>query len=227
MAFSLDSNVTQEADVSPDPAQEQQAETTQPKYVTDEQLSKALTDIQRKMENLYHGVQTRDNKVANRIKQWEDAAKAQGVQLTESQRKLMQDTALIQTIAEESNAKQPVQQVPGQGQVPGNVDQQLIERVNLAAETMMIAADTQIQDNDPENAIIVAAENGSPKDYLIAVQKAIDAKQARLNVPPQAQPQPQPGAIKSPGVVKGVPQSNPIENVNDTNELWKMSFGKS
>lgn len=222
MPFNDTSNDTQQADVPPVPAQEQQDGTNQPRYVTDEQLSQALNQVQQKMDNLFHNVQSRTDRVEDRVKKWSESAKAQGITLTESQRKLMEDTALIQTLQEDSNAQQPQGPVPGQGQPTGNVDPRLIERINLAADTMMLAANISIDESDPENTIIVSAESGTPKEYLSAVQKAIDAKQARLGGSPQAAI-PQPGAPKSPGLVKGVPQSNPIENIKDPNELWKLA----
>ena len=201
---------------------------TSPQYITNEQLQQVLkqytTEIQQKMDNLYHGVQTRDNRVQNLVKQWEAAAKAQGVELNDSQRKLMADTALIETIKQTANTTQPPAPVPGQGQAEGNVDQQLIERVNQTAYNMQLVAGVTIEDSDPEISILAAAENGTPKEYLDAIQKAINAKQARTAGSPNVAPtQAAPGAPKSPGLVKGVPQSNPISNINDPDELWKLT----
>lgn len=223
-----ESNETQQVDAAPEVAQPTETAANQPSYITTDQLKDLETRLTQKIDQVYRGVQSRTDqftaKVNQKIAFLENAAKSTGIPLNESQRKLMQDQAILQTLSEEASPPQS-QGIPGQVLPQGSGDE-LAERVNAAAYTMQVAAGVEITENDPENAIMVAAENGTPKQYLDAVRQAIDAKEARLKGSPPAVT-PQAGTPKSPGVVKGVPQSNPIENISDPAELWKLtSFAK-
>lgn len=214
-----------QADVAVTPAQEQIPATNQPSYITSEQFAQAMAELKQSMSELYRGVQSRTDqiqaKVQKRIEGLENAAKASGLQLTESQRKTLQDSALIQTLSEEASPVQPAGK-PGQTFPKGESADDLVARVNRLADEMMVISGVQIEEGDPENSLLVEAEAGTPQQYINQVQKAIDAKLARIKSSP-AQPQTNPATIKSPGLVKGVPQSNPIQNVNDPGELWSLA----
>jgi hypothetical protein len=188
-------------------------------------------EVQKNFDQLYRGSQSRQDqftaKVQKKLEAIEKAAQASGIQLTDAQKKSMQDMAGFQALSEEAPSAQSGGFVPGQVQPQGSAENELVANVNNAAITMQRVWGIEIAENDPENAIILAAEEGTPKEYLDATYKAIQAKLARTGTSPTAQPPAAPGSPKSPGVVKGTPLSNPIENITDPDELYKLGFGKS
>jgi len=224
-------NETQDG-TAPVPAPEQTPAANQPSYITAEQLSQTIgqlkAEYQQKLDQVYRGTQSRQDqftaKVNKKLEVIESAAKASGIQFTDAQRSTMKAMADFQVLSEESPTAQSGGFVPGQAQPQGAAENELVANVNNAATTMMHVWDIEITENDPENATLLAAEEGTPKEYLDATYKAIQAKLARTKgASPTAAPEAAPGSPKSPGVVKGTPQSNPIENITDPDELWKLT----
>jgi hypothetical protein len=213
------------------PAQAQTPEPTQPSYITAEQLKQALDQVraenQQKIDQVYRGNQSRQDqftaKVQKKLDAFETAAKSTGIQLTDNDRQLAKANAQFQVLSEEAPTAQSSGNVPGQVQPQGNADNELAARVNDAASTMQQVWGVVIEANDPEDAIVKAAEEGTPQEYLDATLKAIQTKLARTKSSQVAQPQAVPGIPKSPGIVQGTPISNPIENINNPEELWKMT----
>ncbi len=210
------------------PAQEQPPAVTQPSYVTVEQLNQIKTELSQKIDQVYRGTQSRQDqftaKVQKKLEAFENAAKATGIQLNDAQRKAAQDNAVFQVLSEEAPTAQS-NGATGQLQPQGNAvsEEEPDDPVNTAARAMLKAWKVQIEATDPENALIVAAETGTAEQYLDATYQAIQAKLARVAQSSQV-PTPTPQGIpRSPGVVKGTAQSNPIQNINDSEELFKMS----
>jgi predicted amidohydrolase YtcJ len=231
MTFPETSTNETKVDGSPVPAQVQTPEPTQPSYITAEQFEKTINEIkadyQQKYDQLYRGTQSRQDqftaKVQKKLEAFEGAAKATGVQLTDTDRQVAKANAQFQVLSEETPTAQSSGNVPGQVQPQGNADDGLAALVNDAATKMMQVWGISIDEKDPENALITAAEEGTPQGYLDATYKAIQTKLARTKTSQVAQPAPTTGIPKSPGIVQGVPISNPIENITDPNELWKMT----
>lgn len=214
------------------PAQVQPPEPTQPSYITAEQLNATISQLkaeyQQKLDQVYRGTQSRQDqftaKVQKKLEAFESAAKATGIPLTDEMRRNAKNNAEFQVLSEEAPPVQSGGQVPGQVLPQGDAGNDLVATVNDAASKMMQVWGVSIDETDPENDIISAAEEGTPQEYLDATYKAIQTKMARVKGTSQvAQAPAVPGIPKSPGIVKGVPQSNPIENTNDPNELWRMT----
>ena len=232
MTFPETSTNETKVDGSVAPAQVMTPEPTQPSYITAEQFDKTITQLkaeyQQKLDQVYRGTQSRQDqftaKVQKKLEAFEGAAKATGVQLTDTDRQVAKANAQYQVLSEEAPTTQSSGQVPGQVQPQGEVDNGLAALVNDAASKMMQVWGISIDEKDPENTIVAAAEEGTPQEYLDATYKAIQAKKARLAGTSQvAQPVATTGIPKSPGIVQGTPISNPIENINNPDELWKMT----
>ena len=214
-----------QADVAGAPAQEQPLATNQPSYITSEQFAQAMAELKQSMSELYRGVQSRTDqiqaKVQKRIESLESSAKASGIQLTDDQRKTLKESATLQAQIEEASSVPPAAK-PGQAYPQGELADDLVAKVNRLANEMMDLNGVQIEEGDPENQYLKAAEDGTPQEYINAVKQAIDTKLARIKSSP-AQPQANPATSRSPGLVKGVAQSNPISNINNPDELWKLT----
>ena len=231
MTFPITSSNETEGGTATAPAQEQTPAANQPSYITVDQLKQAIGElkgeVQKNFDQLYRGNQSRQDqftaKVQKKLEAIENAAKASGIQLTDAQRKSMQDMAGFQALSEDTPSAQSGGFAPGQVQPQGNAENELVANVNKAASTMQEVWGIEISENDPENAIILAAEEGTPKEYLDATYKAIQAKLARTGTSQAAQPTAAPGSPRSPGVVKGTPISNPIQDINNPDELYQMS----
>ena len=232
MTFPETSTNETKVDGSVAPAQVTTPEPTQPSYITAEQLKQAIDQVkaenQQKLDQVYRGTQSRQDqftaKVQKKLEAFENAAKATGIQLTDAQRQAAKGNAEFQVLSEEAPTATSGGQVPGQVQPQGEVDNGLAALVNDAASKMMQVWGISIDEKDPENTIVAAAEEGTPQEYLDATYKAIQAKKARLAGTSQvAQPVATPGIPKSPGIVQGTPISNPIENITNPDELWKMT----
>ena len=81
-----------------------------------------------------------------------------------------------------------------------------------------------VEENDPEaKALMQAWETHKPRAILQAAEAAAKAKQARLNVA-QAQP-PTPAPFRNTVLAgSGQPSAiNPIKDITDPDQLWKMA----
>ena len=215
------------------PAQEQTPAANQPGTITVKELNELEARLSQKIDQVYRGTQSRQDqftaKVQKKLDAFESAAKATGIQLTDAQRKAAQDNAVFQALSEETPTAQSGGNALGQAQSQGNAEDELAASVNNAAIAMQKAWGVDLAENDPEYIELVKPqESGDAKDYLDATYKAIQAKLARTGTSPTAQPPAASGIPKSPGVVKGTPIPNLIQDVNDSDELWKLTkFNKS
>jgi hypothetical protein len=224
----------QPAKVAPGEAQPQPTATTQPSYITSDQFAEALDKLNKldqKIDQAYRGMQSKtdsfQSKVQKQIESWEAKAKEAGYQLTDADKHMLQQNAVFQTLNEEASTDKSFVYQPGQAIPQGISEDQLIEGVDRAAEAMYKAANIEITRGDAEDAILAAAESGTPDEYLNAVKQAIEAKQKRIGqTSTTAQPTTTPATNISPGLARGAPQSNPIANINNRDELWKLAKEK-
>jgi hypothetical protein len=208
------------------PSGEQTAPAT-PAFVTKEQLDSEIERLNKiyenKMNAFFRGTASSNDKFKNavqqRISNLENAAQQLGVPLTPSQKQQITDQA---TLEELQKATQSVS--PGD-----NTQEQFTEeemKVNNAAQTLIDLSGITFDENDPEGKIIDdAAETGDAQKYLDAVKQAIDAKKQRLSQASTPAPERLP-AGGAPGAIGGTPNSNPISNVTDPDQLWEMAKKK-
>jgi hypothetical protein len=204
------------------PGQAPAPEATVPTYITQAELKAALdaqkTELQGLLAKNYQGVQSKTDTIAAEVKQQVNAIDAfvkkmtaAGVTITAEQTKAMKQDAMMEALTAES--QQPPQQPQARGNGSGDGEQ--LDPVSLAAVSMMEATGVQIEDSDPEVAEIEKAIDGTPKEYLAAVQRAILAKQARLAQTPQQTLARVPGSLPP-----GAPSNNPIHNIMTPSDLW-------
>src|SRR4030042_2220761 len=196
---------------APAPAPEQTPAANQPSYITAEQLSQTIgqlkAEYQQKLDQVYRGTKYRQDQFTTKVNKKreviESAAKASGIPFTDAQRSTMKAMADFQVLSEETPTAQSGGFVPGQAQPQGEAESELEARVNQAAITMQQVWGVEILSTDPEDAIMKAVEDGNihtPKEYLDAVQQAIQSKLARTKgASPTAEPPAAPGSPHSPG----------------------------
>jgi hypothetical protein len=191
-------------------------------YITQAELRTALeaqkTELQNLLAKNYQGVQSKTDNIAAQVKQQVNAIDAfvqkmtaAGVTVTAEQTKTLKQDAMMEALT--SEPQQPHQQPQARGNGSGDGEQ--LDSVSLAALSMMEVQGVQIEDSDPEVAEIAKAIDGTPKDYLAAVQRAIQAKQARLAQTPQQTMARVPGSLPP-----GAPSNNPIHNIMTPSDLW-------
>lgn len=225
-----------ETNVTPTPAQEVESVTNQSGTITPKDLEameqRLLQFVKTQNAQLYQGVQSLKDKFSAKMEQkmsaFESAAKAAGVQLTEADRQQYQTQAKLEIINQQaSGTPQSFVYQPGQVVPQDLTDEEFAAGVEAAAVAIFKANEIEIKRGDPEDAIIAAAEDKSPDEYLKAVQQAISTKKARLGTSTTAQPTPTPATNFSPGLVGGTPSSNPLQSINDPHELYRKGFAKS
>lgn len=206
----------------PGQEQTQEAETG---YVTPDQLAAFKKEIDEKMSNLYRGIQSQTDKLSFKVQQrmeaYERAANAQGLTLTPSQKQQLHDQTTIEelrAVSQAETSKLPPDPVRKQGE---SADK-FVERVNQAAETMLEIAGITLEENDPEVEMINKAAEGTAEQYLDAHREAIRLKKERLALG-EKEPSKRPPAGGAPGSIPGSPNTNPIANVTDPDELWRLA----
>ena len=223
-------NETESPPVAPEtPGQVPVQATTEPGYITANQLNEALSNFGKtlddKFSNLYRGIQSQNDKLQDRVQKkmeaYEQAAKAQGITLTPTQRQRLVDDTTIAELQSASNPS-PSQPIPDQGKQRGESEDEFVNRVNLAAETMLKVAGITLDDNDPELDLINKASEGSAEQYLEAHREAIRLKKERLASGGKETPQ-RASVGGVPGAISGSPNSNPIANIMDKDQLWDMA----
>lgn len=213
------------------PGQEPEVETQTPGYVTQdvlEQKLKALGDeLKNALNENYRGVQKQtdrfQDRVAKMVQTWEESAKKSGITITDAQRQQMETIATTQALGQPDSAGGNAVPQPGQA-VPSMPPDASEDMVNNAAEAYMKAYGVPIEEGDPEVSYLDAASHGTPAEYMDAVHAAVSAKRKRLAGTVGTTPPGNPMA-RTPGVVAGKPQSNPIQNVTG-DELWKLHSQK-
>jgi len=224
MTLPFNSDETKNGKVEPVPGQEQ-APTTPPEgYVTIDEFNKTIKGMEDKLSNWYRGVQSQtdniDARVQKRMADYEASAAKQGLKLTDSQKQQLSDQTTLEEIRASTPANIPAGS-PDLTQRQGESEKEFETRVNDAADTLMKAAQISIEDNDPEVELInEAAKTGSAEAYLNAHQKAIELKKARLSGSNTAGRSPIGGV---PGAIAGSPNSNPISNISNPEELWPLT----
>lgn len=210
------------------PGQETQPGTTPAGYVTVEAFNQALEALRKDLSKNYQGVQKQVDRGRNQIKAELDKyfteLKGLGVELTPQQKQQITVDKLIASFespeaGSEAPAGQQVAQPASEPRTPLQIE--LDEEV----DRMEAKAGISLEDGDPELAMIEKASHGTIAEYLGATQQALEAKKARLST------QGQRGAGEIAGRMPtlasgGQPQSNPIQNVTDTNQLWELSVQK-
>lgn len=189
---------------------------TPPKYLTQDEFDKRMADYDRRVQSqLDKRTSSLDKRFNERLAQHTaaiDAMVNSGVmtaeQATDAKKKLPQ------AVFSEVSQAQPVQSeqshVNGDGPSPQEI------AINVAAENIAVAYG--LAEGDPELSVINL--NGSPQEYIASVLKAGQAKQARLA-------QQVPARSPAMGVTGGTPaKTNPIENINSTNDLYNMAYAK-
>jgi hypothetical protein len=225
MALPFNSDETKNEQVGNAPGQEQTPTTPPAGYVTIEEFNKTIKGMEDKLSNWYRGIQSQtdniDTRVQKRIAEYEAAATLQGVKLTDSQKQQLTDQTTLDEIRASSSA-QNTNANPDPMQRQGESDEMFANRVNDAADTLMKAAGITFEDSDPEVALInKAANDGSAEAYLQAHQEAIKLKKERL-AGNTGQNRPPTGGV--PGAMPGTPNSNPISNIMDKDQLWELAM---
>ena len=201
---------------------------TQPQFITVEQ-AKQLTEqaVQEAVSKAQSLVDKSGNrvqaKVQERLQSLEATLKLQtdaGVEITPEQKKAMQQQVMLDALSEappeaDPNAPAP----PGEPQTPPGQAEQ-VDPITQAAWNRMKEVGVDILDEDPEFKILDMA---SPYSFLLSVDKAIAAKQSRIQnspeVPTQTGANPNariPGAGSGGGSNTLLPQGTPpIERLDN------------
>lgn len=154
-----------------------------------------------------------------------ERAKARGIEAAQAEQ-LGQDffTANLTPLLEEQpNGKGAKQRAPApaDGEDEGaEPDQQQVQAYRQTVSELgnRIANAYGLSPDDPEIRSIVP--NADPETYLNSIEAAGKAKQARLARQPQGRPARSPAI----GVDGGSAPRNPIANVTDTGDLYKLAF---
>ena len=205
------------------PGQGTAPEATAPTYITQADLMAALSaqknEIQSLLSKNYQGVQSKTDSIAAQVRQSVNAidlfAKKMtdaGVIISAEQTKALKQDAMMEALTTESPKTTP----PPQAQGNGSGDGEQLDPTTIAAMNMMEAYGVQIEEGDPEVAEIKkAADEGTAKEYLAAVLKGIQSKQARTAQTPSQTFARVPGAMPP-----GAPGNNPISNIKTPSDLW-------
>lgn len=216
---------------TPTPGQETPPAAPAPGYITQEQFQSALDakvkelqqDFEKKIAKSYQGTQSLRDQVNNRVTQMEAQFKNYGVQITPEMSRQMQNDALLETL---NTPGTPGQEPTGEPEREPTPEEQAIYNAGVAiAESL----DINIEDTDPEADIIAKASQGTEKEYLKAWTAAATTKKARLATNPPTQPgtppaNPDKTAARLPVLGGGgAPTSNPIANIKDPDELYRLA----
>jgi len=146
------------------------------KKLTEQAVQEAVSKAQSLVDKSGNRVQA---KVQERLQNLEATLKMQtdaGVEITPAQRKALEQQVVLDTFKEaeadpnaQSTQKEPPQAPPGQGEQ--------IDPITQAAWTMMQERGVDILENDPEFKIL---DMSSPYKFLLSVDKAISAKETRV-----------------------------------------------
>jgi len=147
------------------------------KKLTEQAVQEAVSKAQSLVDKSGNRVQAR---VQERLKELEATLKMQadaGIEVTPAQKKALQQQVVVDALAEEPGAdpnaqstqKEPPQAPPGQGEQ--------IDPITQAAWTMMQERGVDILESDPEFKIL---DMSSPYKFLLSVDKAISAKETRV-----------------------------------------------
>jgi len=233
MTFSQKEGDETQVDAATTPAPEQTPAATQPAYITANELGDFEKRLDQKLEKLYQGVQSRQDKFQAKVQKtvdtWVDASRKAGVEPTDAQKQLIANNAYMQALNQEVSSVSQPGNAAGQPQPQNETADQLVARVNDAADAMLEVNGVEINESDPDYlALVKPVEKGTPQQYLTSVQQYIAAKLAKQSTSnTQAQPQPQTATSVSPGLVKGAPKSNPIQDVMNGDELWRLATKSS
>lgn len=106
--------------------------------------------------------------------------KAAGVEVTPEQQATMRNAVLLDGIQQEPEESEPTEgQTPGQA--PAQAPEQAPDPITQAAWSMMEERKVEILDEDPEAKIL---DTSSPYRFLLSLDKAITAKETRLQEEP-------------------------------------------
>ena len=213
-----------------------------PTYATKDEIAALREELKAALTTNYKGVQSKtdsfQSRVQTQLKGIQETLKglqAVGVQVTPEQANAMRQQALFSAFEQEPPDGQP-QPAPGQGQLQppagagGEPLTPLQQQVTDNAVAIMQSFGIEIEDNDPEVAIIEKAQTGSPEDFYKAVREACQAKLTRL---PAAAPQtlsapvsPETTAARMPGLSSGGQgAANTIQNLHG-DDLWNAAMKK-
>lgn len=103
--------------------------------------------------------------------------------------------------------------------------------VNRRAQAIFNEVGVVVDQSDPEAEMV---DQSSPEKFLITLAQAAEAKAQRMGAQPQPQAQSggdryeqQPGgAARAPAIGAGGVRANPIQNVVQPDELFRMAFNK-
>jgi hypothetical protein len=148
-----------------------------------------------------------------------DLQRKAGMAVTAEQENAAKQQVLMKALSEGGSVVEKPEPATAAGQPPAQgrpaPAEPAVDPITAEALNMMRTAGVEIEDGDPEIALI---KQDSPYAFLKSIETAIAAKRERLNVPPEN---------LIPGVGGGVKHANPnpIANVNNPDKLLKMAFG--
>lgn len=200
---------------APTPAPEgQPPDAAQPLTLTQEEFERRLKEAEdralARAQSLFDKGQT---KVRARLDQLEQSLK--GVQIAPEEREKLRQQVINAALTEEDAPPQPSAPAAGQTAQPGQAapapEGQDLDPISTEALRMMTAAGVVIEDDDPEAKTI---DQSSAYAFLRSVEAAIEAKRRRT-------------APRTPTSLGGAGSHNPnpISDINDPGELFKIAFG--
>lgn len=195
----------------------------EPQYITKAELDGKLEELKSLLGKNFQAVQSQtdryQSKVQAALQNFEGAIKTltdQGISIDPAMVKSAKQQVAFDAM---TKGDLPAEQAP---QEPAEeVNPQLSayrDTVTAAAEQLMTVSGITLEDDDPEiEQFIEPAAEGTPKQYLEAITKAITAKRERLakGVSPGALPSLTSG---------GSAASNSIQNIMDTETLWNLAM---
>jgi len=207
------------------PAQQQEVPVT----ISQEQLDEITENLFRRVQGLNtKQADTITRKISEQIKALNTSIgtmKATGIEVTPAQEEAMRQRVITDAYANAD--EEPVTPGEAPAQRPPTRDQG-VDSVTADGWAMMEEAGVYIRQEDPE-AELYLAKAQTPRQYFQAIEKAIQAKKARLentgkDLPETAPPEePGPGRMPTGSGGPGAPAGDPVHSTMDPDSLWDLA----
>ena len=208
------------------PGQEQPQETTQPAYITQEQLeailAKQSVEFENRLKDTYRGMQSLSQKTKTQLSTLDATIKqmqAAGQQVDQAIVQRMKTDIIAQAYSEDTPQAPAPATAPGQERPAAQAPASPYEQKIAAYEE---AYGVELFDEDPEVESIGNLAEVGEKVFFDNLRSALQAKKQRV-----ASDTPGRALARSPFIgSSGAPASNPLAGIKDQSELWTMAMNK-
>lgn len=208
------------------PGQEPPKEATQQQPgVTREDLEAKISELQNRLDRFEQSLADKTAlRIENRLKKWQKQVEAQGVSMTPELLEQGRRTLALKeldSVSDEDAVAKPVQKSNADPNSTG-VPQSVIDQTNAAMRELQKQYGYVLTENDPEFYEI--PWDGNPKEFLEKYEEAQQSAMRRAGRTPPKNASAS-AVSRSPTLLGGsVGPSNPIENIVDPRELFRLGF---